>query len=283
MSRTVKVAMIQMNCKVYKDHNKNKEAVVKQALVQIKAAITQKANIICLPEYFSSIFFADSMDSKYLSLAEPIPGPTIEQIQKVAKQKKVVIIVPIWEEAMPGIYYNTACVIDVDGTILGLYRKNHLAQQDINHEKFYFKPGNLGYPVFRTRFADIGIMLGYDRYFSEAYRILALNGAEIVFIPTAEAEVEESSWEIPVVAGSMENSIFTCVINRTGKEDETEFMGNSFVVDPHGDIIAQAENKKNEVFTMDLEMNTITEARQKFPLLRDRRPETYGDLIELLP
>lgn len=283
MSRKIQVALVQMNCRRTKDHNKNKEAMLKASLDAIKGAIDKGARIVCLPESFAAMHCGDVQDGKYNSLAEPVPGPTIEAIQKLAKEKGAVVVVPLWEEAMPGIFYNTACVIDADGAIMGLYRKNHLPQQPGQQEKFYFKPGNLGYPVFRTKYADIGVLLGYDRFFPEAYRILALNGAEVVFLPTTESDTAKERFEAPVVAHALENGIFCCLVNRVGKEEKREFLGGSFIAAPTGAVIARSKNKKEETVKAELDLSLIADERKKFPYFRDRRPETYGDLIEQLP
>lgn len=283
MTRKISVALIQMNCRRTKDHNKNKAELLKWALDEMKKAVDKGAKIVCLPENFSSFYFCDAVDHKFNSLAEPVPGPTIEAIQKFAKEKSVVIVVPLWEEAMPGIFYNTACVVDADGSIMGLYRKNHLPQAAGQQEKFYYKPGNLGYPVFRTKYADLGVLLGYDRFFPEAYRILALNGAEIVFLPTGESDTAKERFETPVIAGALDNGIYCCLVNRVGKEEKREFLGGSFVVAPNGVVVARSKNKKEETVRAELDLEQIPEERKRHPYFRDRRPETYGDLIEQLP
>jgi N-carbamoylputrescine amidase len=219
-------------------------------------------------------------------MVEKIPdGPTVTLMQQYAKKYQMVIIVPIYEEEMTGIYYNTAAVIDADGKFLGKYRKHHIPQVDPGFwEKFYFKPGNLGYPVFKTRYADIGVYICYDRHFPEGARILGLHGAEIVFNPSATvAGLSEYLWELEQPAHAVANGYFVGAINRVGTEapwNIGEFYGKSYFCNPRGKIIAQASRDKTELVVADLDLDMIKEVRSVWQFYRDRRPESYKDIVE---
>jgi len=219
-------------------------------------------------------------------MVEKIPdGPTVKLMQEYARKYQMVIIVPIYEEEMTGIYYNTAAVIDADGKFLGKYRKHHIPQVDPGFwEKFYFKPGNLGYPVFKTRYADIGVYICYDRHFPEGARILGLHGAEIVFNPSATvAGLSEYLWELEQPAHAVANGYFVGAINRVGTEapwNIGEFYGKSYFCNPRGKIIAQASRDKTELVVADLDLDMIKEVRSVWQFYRDRRPETYTDIVE---
>jgi beta-ureidopropionase len=206
-------------------------------------------------------------------------------MQEYAKKYNMVIVVPIYEEDMTGVYYNTAAVIDADGTYLGKYRKNHIPQVKGFWEKFFFKPGNLGYPVFKTQYADVGVYICYDRHFPDGARCLGLNGAEIVFNPSATvAGLSEYLWKIEQPAHAVANGYFLGAINRVGTEapwNIGEFYGTSYFVNPKGQILAEASRDKDELLTADLNMDEIKEVRDLWQFYRDRRPETYQELVAL--
>ncbi|MEO5904726.1 MAG: nitrilase-related carbon-nitrogen hydrolase, partial [Gemmatimonadaceae bacterium] len=225
--------------------------------------------------------------TRWYDSTEPIPdGPTTKLMQEIAKRNSMVIVVPIYEVESAGVYYNTAAVIDADGTYLGKYRKNHIPQVAPGFwEKFYFKPGNLGYPVFKTAYADIGVYICYDRHFPEGARALGLNGAEIVFNPSATvAGLSEYLWKLEQPAHAAANGYFVGAINRVGHEqpwDIGEFYGQSYFCDPRGQFLATASRDKTELVTAELDFDKIREVRNTWQFYRDRRPETYADLVSL--
>ena len=284
MKRKISSALIQMSC--IEDKKKN----IEKAEAMIQEAAKKGARIICLQELFFWTYFPQQMAYQYFEVAEPIPGPTTDRMAKLAKRHRIILIVPVYERADGGVFYNTAAIIDENGEMLGKYRKNHIPEFVGYVEKFYFKPGNLGYPVFETSLAKIGIAICYDQWFPEVSRILALHGAEVIYQPTAigsdPAYPEysfRSKWELAIRSQALDNGVFINVVNRVGIEDRMEFFGSSFVCDPEGEIIAQAKEKQEESLVAVLDLNQIKEWNIHFQRLRDRRPETYDDLIKLLP
>ena len=221
-------------------------------------------------------------------MAEAIPdGPTVKLMQEQAKKYSIVLVVPIYEKAMPGVFYNTAAVIDADGKYLGRYRKKHIPQVAGFWEKFFFKPGNEGYPVFDTAVGKVGVYICYDRHFPEGARLLGLNGAEIVFNPSATvAGLSKYLWKLEQPAHSVANGYFMGNINRVGTEapwNIGKFYGTSYFCDPRGQIISEASEDKDELLVAELDMSLIDEVRNTWQFYRDRRPETYKDIIRLLP
>lgn len=251
----------------------------------VEAAAAQGVQILCLQELCSGPYFAPSQDVKWYDLAEPLNGPTVQHFQALAKQHGMVIIVPFYEEAMTGLYYNTAAVIDADGTLLGSYRKNHLPQVEGFWEKFFFRPGNLGYPVFETAYGKVGVYLCYDRHFPEGARALGLAGAEIVFNPSATvAGLSENIWFKEQTGHAIANGYFLAAINRVGTEapwNIGHFYGQSYVVDPVGEILAVASREAAELLVVDIDLARVREIRNRWQFYRDRRPETYAALTEL--
>jgi N-carbamoylputrescine amidase len=243
--------------------------------------------ILCLQEVFNAPYFCPSQDSKWCDLAEPIPGPTIERMQALAKRHDMVMIVPIYEREMAGVYYNTAAVIDADGRYLGKYRKNHIPHTAGFWEKYFFKPGNLGYPVFQTRYATIGVYICYDRHFPEGARLLGLHGAEIVFNPSATVSgLSQYLWKLEQPAHAVANGYFMGCSNRVGTEapwNIGQFYGSSYFVDPRGTFLAQGSEDKDELVTAEMNLAMIEEVRRTWQFYRDRRPETYEDLVKQLP
>jgi len=264
---------------------KVKEAAIDAHIPFIEEAGKRGVQILGLQEVFDGPYFCPSQDAKWCDIAEPIPGPTIELMQGIAKRHDMAMIVPIYEREMAGVYYNTAAVIDADGRYLGKYRKNHIPHTAGFWEKYFFKPGNLGYPVFHTRYADIGVYICYDRHFPEGARLLGLHGAEIVFNPSATvAGLSEYLWELEQPAHAVANGYFVGAINRVGHEqpwDIGEFYGKSYFCDPRGKIVTQASRDRDEVVVADLDLDQILEARNVWQFYRDRRPETYGPLMAL--
>ncbi len=259
-----------------------KQSMIEKHLAMIEDAAKQGVQILCLQELFYGPYFCAEQQTKWYSLVEQIPdGPTTRLFQEVAKKHSMVIVLPIYEEEITGVYYNTAAVIDADGTYLGKYRKHHIPHCNPGFwEKFYFKPGNLGFPVFKTAYADIGVYICYDRHFPEGARCLGLNGAEIVFNPSATvAGLSEYLWKLEQPAHAVANGYFVGAINRVGTEapwNIGEFYGQSYFASPRGKIIAEASRDKSELVVADLDLDQILEVRNVWQFYRDRRPETYG-------
>jgi len=258
---------------------------VEKHLVMIEDAAKQGVQILCMQEVFTTPYFCAEQQVRWYEAVEKIPeGPTTKLMQEQAKKHNMVIIVPIYEEEITGIYYNTAAVIDADGTYLGKYRKNHIPHVNPGFwEKFYFRPGNLGYPTFDTAYARIGVYICYDRHFPEGARALGLNGAEIVFNPSATvAGLSEYLWKLEQPAHAVANGYFVGAINRVGHEqpcDIGEFYGQSYFCDPRGQIIAQAPRDEDALVVADLDLDMIREVRNTWQFFRDRRPESYQQLV----
>jgi N-carbamoylputrescine amidase len=258
---------------------------IEKHLAMIEDAAKQGVQILCMQEVFTTPYFCAEQEVRWYDAVEKIPdGPTTKLMQEAAKKHNMVIIVPIYEEEITGIYYNTAAVIDADGTYLGKYRKNHIPHVNPGFwEKFYFRPGNLGYPTFETAYARIGVYICYDRHFPEGARALGLNGAEIVFNPSATvAGLSEYLWKLEQPAHAVANGYFIGAINRVGHEqpwDIGEFYGQSYFCDPRGQIIAQAPRDEDALVVADLNLDMIREVRNTWQFFRDRRPESYGQLV----
>jgi beta-ureidopropionase len=252
----------------------------------IRQAADAGARVVCLQEIFYGPYFCAEQTTRWYDFTEPIPdGPTIQFMQALARQHQIAIIVPIYEVEQEGVYYNTAAVINNEGQYLGKYRKTHIPHVAPGFwEKFYFRPGNLGYPVFDLGFAKIGVYICYDRHFPEGARALGLNGAEIVFNPSATvAGLSEYLWKLEQPAHAVANGYFVGAINRVGVEapwNIGEFYGSSYFCDPRGQIIAQASRDKDEVLTADLDLDQIGEVRKTWQFFRDRRPELYDPLVK---
>ena len=284
----VRVGLIQMANKLSTDAScdDHKKAMLEAHIPLIEKAASQMVQMLCFQELFTGPYFCPSQDSRWYELAEPIPdGHTTQLMCKLAKKYNMVIIVPIYEIEMTGVYYNTAAVIDADGTYLGKYRKNHIPQVKGFWEKFFFKPGNLGYPVFKTRYGNVGVYICYDRHFPDGARCLGLNGAEIIFNPSATvAGLSEYIWKVEQPAHAVANGYFVCAINRVGTETPWnigEFYGSSYVVNPKGQIISCASRDKDELLICDINLDEIKEVRDLWQFYRDRRPETYKEVVAL--
>ena len=251
----------------------------------IEEAGKKKVQVLCLQEVFNQPYFCPSQDAKWYAAAEQIPeGPTTKLMQELAKKHSMVIVAPIYEEEMPGVYYNTAVVIDADGKYLGKYRKSHIPQVAGFWEKFFFKPGNLGFPVFQTAYVKLGVYICYDRHFPEGWRALALNGAEYIVNPSATvAGLSQYLWELEQPASAAANGCYIGAINRVGTEapwNVGRFYGTSYFVNPRGKIIAKASEDKDELLVTDMDWDMVREVRNLWQFFRDRRPETYGPLAE---
>jgi beta-ureidopropionase len=288
MPRNVRCALIQASNALPTNRPlaQIRKAMIDKHLKLIEQAAKKKAQILCLQELFCGPYFCAEQNARWYELTEKVPdGPTIQLMQKVAKKHGMVIVASVYEEHMPGVYFNTAAVIDADGKYLGKYRKHHIPHCHPGFwEKFYFTPGDLGYPVFDTKFAKVGVYICYDRHFPEGARILGLNGAEIVFNPSATvAGLSEYLWELEQPAHAVANGYFVGAINRVGIEKPWsigEFYGKSYFCNPRGKIIAQASRNKDEVVVADLDLDMIAEVRKTWQFFRDRRPDSYGALTE---
>jgi N-carbamoylputrescine amidase len=288
MSRIVKCGLIQAThaCSTQEKLEVIREANIAKHLTMIEDAARQGVQILCFQEIFTGPYFCAEQNPRWYDSVEKIPdGPTTKLMQEIAKRHRMVIVVPIYEEETTGVYYNTAAVIDADGTYLGKYRKNHIPQVAPGFwEKYYFKPGNLGYPVFKTRYADVGVYICYDRHFPEGARELGLNGAEIVFNPSATvAGLSEYLWKLEQPAHAVANAFFVGAINRVGYEEPWhigEFYGQSYFCDPRGQFVAQAKRDRDELVVAELDLDKIREVRNVWQFYRDRRPETYGGICK---
>src|SRR5215204_7267195 len=289
MPRIVKSGLIQMS--LPKTEGEGTIEEIKEAMVQKHIPFSEDAGkrgvqILCLQEIFNTPYFCPGQDKAWYASAEAVPGPTVERMAEYAKKYNMVLIVPVYEKEQAGVLYNTAAVIDADGKYLGKYRKNHIPHVNPGFwEKFYFRPGNLGYPCFDTAFARIGVYICYDRHFPEGARALGLNGAEIVFNPSATvAGLSEYLWRLEQPAHAVANGYFIGAINRVGTEapwNIGEFYGQSYFCDPRGQMLAVGSRDKDELIVADLDLDAIRQVRNTWQFFRDRRPETYGGICKL--
>jgi N-carbamoylputrescine amidase len=280
--RTVRAALIQAQA------NMPKQEAIDKHIKMIADAAGQGAEVVGLQEIFHGPYFCAEQDPKWYDTAEPEDGPTVSRMREVAREHGIVLIVPWYEEEQPGVYYNTACVIERDGTVIGKYRKTHIPHVGpCFWEKFYFKPGNLGYPVWETSVGRVGLIICYDRHFPEVARELGLKGAELVFNPSATVEsLSRYLWELEQPAHAVANGFWIAASNRVGVEsplNQHKFYGSSYFCNPRGKIIAQASDSEDEVLVADLDLDEIREVRNTWQFFRDRRPETYGELAQQLP
>lgn len=260
------------------------KAMLEKHLPMIHEAGKKGVQILCLQEIFNGPYFCPGQDRRWYDAAEAVPGPTCDLMAEIAKQYQMVIVLPLYEREQAGLYYNTAAIIDADGSYLGKYRKTHIPQTSGFWEKYFFRPGNLGYPVFKTRYATIGAYICYDRHFPEGARALGLAGAEIVYNPSATvAGLSQHLWKIEQPAHAIANGYFVGAINRVGTEapwNIGKFYGNSYFVDPRGQIIACGSEDQDELVVAELDLSMIEEVRRTWQFFRDRRPDAYGPLTE---
>lgn len=289
MARIVRGALIQARLCESADAPvaKIKRAMTDKHVGMIEQAAALGAQFLCLQELFYGPYFCAEQQPKWYEMVESVPdGPTTRLMQQLAAKHEMVMVVPIYEEDLPGVYYNAAAVIDADGSYLGKFRKMHIPHCAPGFwEKFYFRPGNLGYPVFNTRVGKVGVYICYDRHFPEGARCLGLAGAEIVLNPSATvAGLSEHLWTLEQPAHAVANQYFVGAINRPGVESPWEigeFYGQSYFCDPRGKIIAQASRDQDEIVVADLDLDLIREVRNTWQFFRDRRPETYDSIVEL--
>lgn len=276
----VKAALVQYNMELEPEKN------VAKAKGYIREAAERGARIICLPELFNLAYFGFQMDVKYCSWAEPIPGPTTEEMAQIAREKQVVIIAPIFEKAMAGQLYNTAAILGPDGQLIGKYRKSHIPELGPGraHEKFYFTPGDTGFRTFDTPFGvTLGVLICWDRHFPEAARLIALNGAHILFVPIAVPARAKALWEIELMTWAYTNLYYVGGVNRVGRDvggpSEEYSFGRSLFIAPTGEIISQAGDKEDEIVYADLDLGLLEELRNAQGFFRDRRPDLYPGLL----
>ena len=278
------IGLIQMACT--NDPKQN----LQNAIDSIREAAKKGAQIICLPELFLSSYFCQTENPEHFSLAEPIPGPTSNSLAKLAKELETVLIVPLFEKRTEGIYHNSAVVIDADGSLSGTYRKMHIPDDPCFHEKYYFTPGDNGFISFSTRYGKIGVLICWDQWFPEAARLTALTGAQFLFYPTAigyqESDRAESphqiaAWETVQKSHAISNGLFVASVNRCGKEDDLTFWGRSFICNPFGNVLQQANENEAEIIIASCSIPEIESTRQNWPFLRDRRVDTYQNLNKL--
>ncbi len=288
--RHVRVGLLQMCCSA------ELEANLEKALKAAADAARRGAQIICTQELFRSQYFCQTEDHKFFKLAEPIPGPTTRAFQKFARKAGVVVVVSLFERRAPGLYHNSAAIIDADGKLLGCYRKMHIPDDPLYYEKFYFAPGDLGFRAWQTRYGKIGVLICWDQWYPEAARLTALQGAEILFYPTAigwhpaeksrVGEQQHGAWETVQRAHAIANGCYVAVPNRIGCErlsgDGIEFWGQSFVAGPSGEILAKAGTSEETVLVADLDLTEVEVTRTHWPFLRDRRIDAYGGLTRRL-
>lgn len=259
-------------------------AMLEKHLPMIHDAGKRGVQILCLQEIFNGPYFCPGQDRRWYDAAEPVPGPTVAALAPIAAKYQMAMVVPLYEREQAGIYYNTAAILDADGSYLGKYRKTHIPQTSGFWEKYFFRPGNLGYPVFKTRYATIGAYICYDRHFPEGARALGLAGAEIVYNPSATvAGLSQHLWKIEQPAHAIANGYYVGAINRVGTEapwNVGKFYGNSYFVNPRGEIIACGSEDQDELVVAELDLDLIEEVRRTWQFFRDRRPDAYGPLTE---
>ncbi|MCW3125675.1 MAG: N-carbamoyl-D-amino acid hydrolase [Bacteroidetes bacterium] len=276
--------MVQMSCVA------DKAANLQKTIAKIKEAAAKGAQIVCLQELFTSLYFCDVEDHDNFNLAEAIPGPSTDTLSQVAKENNVVIIASLFEKRAQGLYHNTTAVIDADGTYLGKYRKMHIPDDPGYYEKFYFTPGDLGYKVFKTKYATIGVLICWDQWYPEASRLTALMGAEIMFYPTAigwashqsaETNIEQyNAWQTIQRSHAVANGVPVVSVNRVGDEAGMKFWGGSFISNPFGTLLYKASHDEEETVVTEIDLHKSEYYRTHWPFLRDRRIDSYQDITK---
>ncbi len=284
MKQNVKVGLVQMSCTASKEEN------LAKAIVKVREAAEKGAEIVCLQELFTSLYFCDVEDYDNFLLAESIPGPSTASLSEVAKELNIVIVASLFEKRAQGLYHNTTAVIDADGGYLGKYRKMHIPDDPGFYEKFYFTPGDMGYKVFKTRYAAIGVLICWDQWYPEAARITSLMGAEILFFPTAigwaasqdtGTNTEQyNAWQTIQRSHAVANGVHVVSVNRVGNEGHMKFWGGSFVANPFGTVLYQASHQQEEVHVEELDLSKSDRYRTHWPFLRDRRIDSYGPITK---
>jgi N-carbamoylputrescine amidase len=290
-SRIVRLGVIQTHCTA------DPAANLKRQLALIEQAARRGANLICTQELFRSQYFCQVEDHKYFTLAEPIPGPTTRALQRLARKHDVVIVASLFEKRAAGVYHNTAVIIDAGGQLLGVYRKMHIPDDPLYYEKFYFTPGDLGFRAWPTKFGRIGVLVCWDQWYPEAARLTALQGAEVLFYPTAigwhpgekaeYGQLQHGAWETIQRAHAVANGCFVAVANRIGHEAPDggagiEFWGQSFIAGTSGQLLARASINHEEILVVPVDLNQVDVTRTHWPFLRDRRIDAYGGITQRL-
>jgi len=280
------IGLVQMSCSA------DGKANLEKAIAGVKDAASKGAQIVCLQELFTSLYFCDVEDYENFKLAEPIPGPTTDALSAIAKETGVVIIASLFEKRAQGLYHNTTAVLDADGTYLGKYRKMHIPDDPAYYEKFYFTPGDLGYKIFKTKFANIGVLICWDQWYPEAARLTALMGAEILFYPTAIGwatsqdaatnEEQYNAWQTIQRSHAVANGVHVVSVNRVGFEQNgaMKFWGGSFVSNPFGTLLAKASHDQEEVMVVPVDLSKTDSYRTHWPFMRDRRIDSYADIVK---
>ena len=278
------LGLVQMAC------SDRPRANLDKAVAAIQGAARQGAQIICLQELFGARYFCQREDVLQFALSEPVPGPTTERLSQLAAAHQVVLIVPVFEKRAEGIFHNTAVVIDADGALLGQYRKMHIPDDPLYYEKFYFTPGDLGFRTFHTRYARIGVLICWDQWFPEGARLTALNGAQLLFYPSAignhpddsaqEHQAQREAWQIMHRSHAVANGLYVAAVNRVGQEGALNFWGTSFVSDPSGRILKQASANNEETLIVPCALDRLNTTRQYWPFFRDRRIDAYAGLTK---
>jgi N-carbamoylputrescine amidase len=270
----MRLAGIQTACSEEKGRN------VEKAVTFANIAIEKGAQIICFQELFTSHWFSKEMNESHFALAETIEGSSIQRMRELAAEHEVVLICPIFEAGGDGSFYNSAVIIDAGGAILGSYRKVHVPQIPLWEERFYFAPGNHGFPIFETKFGVIGVQICWDNFFPEGSRILALKGAQIIFSPTAAAFASQKRWETVIAGNAITNGVYIFRVNRVGKEEKQDFYGMSFCVSPEGELLGPPTGMKEGIALIDIDLKQIQKVRKEWPFSKDRRPEVYGEICQ---
>jgi N-carbamoylputrescine amidase len=252
---------------------------VEKAVRFSKIAIEKGAHILCFQELFATHWFPREMNKRYFSLAEKADGPTIETMQKLAREYEVALVCPIFEIEDDS-YYNSTIVIDAGGEILGSYRKIHIPQIPLWEERYYFSSGNHGFPVFKTKFGPIGIQICWDNFFPEGSRILALKGAKILFSPTAAAFASQRKWETVISSNAIANGVYIFRVNRVGSEEKQDFYGRSFCVSPEGELLDKPTGMKDSIALIDIDLRNVDKTRKEWPFFKDRRPNSYKEILQ---
>ncbi len=290
MADKFSIGLVQMRC------TKNAEENLARAMERIREASARGAQIVCLHELFLSEYFCRAEDAERFNLAQPVPGPATERLAQLARERKIALVVSVFERRAPGVYHNTCAVLDADGAFLGKYRKMHIPDDPLYYEKFYFTPGDLGFPTFQTRYARLGVQICWDQWYPEGARLVALQGAQVIFYPTSigwhPAERAEygaaqlDAWRTIQRAHAIANGVYVAVANRVGFEGDPgagdpgiEFWGNSFVADPFGQVVSEAGREKEEILVVECDPAKSEDTRRNWPFLRDRRIDAYQPIL----
>ncbi len=271
----IKLAGIQISCSEEKERN------IEKAVRFARIAIEKGGHIICFQELFTTHWFPREMNKRYFSLAEKMDGPTIGTMRKLAKEYGVVLICPIFEIEDES-FYNSAIVIDADGEILGSYRKIHVPQIPLWEERYYFSSGNHGFPVFKTKFAPIGVQICWDNFFPEGSRILALKGAKVLFSPTAAAFASQRKWETVISSNAIANGVYIFRVNRVGSEEKQDFYGKSFCTSPEGELLDKPTGMKDSIALIEIDLKNIDQTRKEWPFFNDRKPDSYKEILHVI-